>query len=152
MMKIYLITKPNTTEVYIGQTKESLIRRLQKHFAEKKLKPNREIYQWLDNTCIIELLEEFDSNEQDLVKEMNYVQEYIANGFIVKNIKVGKYILDQANYIKTKNDKFNSNMHPDYISWKNNIAYKAKQEGILSKEYRIKYNIPDYTELKKIYN
>ena len=149
-MKIYIIRKPNTTECYIGQTKESLKERFRLHFAQQKISSHREVYQWLDETCIIELLEEFNSNKKDLVKEMTYVQEYLNNGFICMNTKLGQKILDPEAYIKAKNAKFNSNMHPNYISWKNNIAYQAKKLSLSSKEYRLKYSIPEYTGPKTI--
>ena len=153
-MKIYLIRKPGTDEIYIGQTKLKLKLRLQLHFIEQKRSLHREIYKWLDETCIIELLEEFDSDKQDTTKEMLYVQEYISNGFSVKNTCLGKYTLNPETYIKAKNakhnTKHNTNRHPDYISWQSKIAYQAKKLKLSSKEYRIRYNIPDYNGPKKL--
>ncbi len=146
-MKIYKITKPGTNEVYIGQTSTSLKRRFANHkmFAKKR---ESKVYKWFDNNCIIELIEEFEG-EKDLIKEMNYVEEYTNNGFIIMNTKIGVYTLDPANYVKNMNAKFrpkhNSNRHPDYNNWCSNINYKAKKEKLTSKEYRLKYNIPDYT-------
>ena len=98
----------------------------------------------------IELLEEFESDKKDLVKEMTYVQEYIVNGFQVKNNKQGQSILDPESYIKVKNDRHKAMRHPDYHNWCSSICQKAKKEGLSSKEYRIKYSIPDYLGPKKI--
>ena len=153
-MKIYKITKPETNKVYIGQTKLELKERLRLHLKEKKLKPNRIIYQWLDKTCTIELLEEFESERQDTIKEMQYVQEYITNGFVIMNTLIGKYTLNPEGYIKEWHDKnnakYNNNKHPDYNKWITKITKLSKKEGLKAKEYRKKYNIPDYTGPKKI--
>jgi len=165
-MKIYKIIKPGTNEVYIGQTKKTLKERLRNHFNEQQRKPHIEVYQWLDETCIIELLEEFESDKKDLVKEMKWVQEYLTKGFCIKNTRVGKYILDPESYIKANNDnksatyhalykangkqkEWNDNRHPNYVNWQNRIARAAKKEGLSSKEYRLKYSITDYLGSKK---
>ena len=195
-MKIYKIIKPGTNEVYIGQTKLSLKLRLQYHFGQQKIKPNVEVYKWLDETCIIELLEEFESDKKNLIKEMNWIQQFISLSFVIKNTYLGNYTLDPKAYIKSKNkkwnaknnvknnikfstlykangkqkqlndkfstlykangkqkqlnDKTNSNKHPEYNKWRSNIIRKAKKEDLSFKEYRIKYNIPDYDGPKKI--
>ena len=159
-MKIYKIIKPGTNEVYIGQTKLELKLRLQLHFSNKKHHSDRIIYQWLDENCTIELLEEFEG-EKDIVKEMTYVKQYEYEGYIIMNMNTGKYILDTENYLKNKSDRLHSKYkangkqyewskiminkrHPEYGKWQTKICRAAKKEGLSSKEYRLKYSIPDY--------
>ena len=150
-MKIYKITKPETNQVYIGQTKLELKVRLQNHFKEQKRNSHREVYQWIDKTCIIELIEEFDNDKQDTIKEMTYIQQYITNGFTIINTNIGKYTLDPEYCIKIHSSKNNSNRHPDYYKWCNKISKSAKKEGLSSMEYRLKYSIPDYNGPKKLF-
>lgn len=150
-MRIYIIKKPGTNEVYIGQTISSLKLRLQHHFAKQKqgVSSHTDIYQWLDKTCTIELLEEFNSNEKDIVKEMNYIQEYITNGFTIKNTMIGQKVLN-SNYDKDNGNKQRAKRHPNYHNWQSKISKKAKKENLTSKEYKLKYNIPDYDGQKFI--
>lgn len=206
-MKIYIITKPGTNEVYIGQTKLELKVRLNCHFQSQK-KINSKLYKWLDKSCIIEIIEEFDGNK-DIVKEMNYIKYYEDLGMSIINTNKGQSILDPEVYrknktveykesgrqkeiykknkesgiIKERQDKYrangklkewsdkshtksnpifnekyksngmkkkwNDNKHPEYNTWSTTIAKSAKKEGLKAKEYRKKYNIPDYTGPKK---
>lgn len=62
------------------------------------------------------------------------------------NTKDGRKLLDPITYEKEKRAEKN----PDYHNWGNSICRAAKKEGLTSKEYREKYNIPDYTGPKTI--
>lgn len=128
--------------VYIGKTTLSLKRRLQCHKAACKIKSNIQVYQWLDDTCSIELIEDCINS----IRELEVIQEYTTNGFTVMNTNLGEKILDPKSYNKAKNTK----KHSDYHNWHSGICQKAKREGLTSKEYREKYNIPDYTGPKTI--
>jgi len=155
-MKIYKLTKPSDTmTVYIGKTSLPLNKRLNCHKCEAKRFPDRKVYKWYDNTCIIELIEEY-SGDNSGIREMEIVQEYIDNGYNVMNDRNGESILN-PNYIKEKNRK-------NYIKYKNlgkidqyisnrtkmpnaennqrsRICRAAKKEGLTSKEYKIKHNL-----------
>ena len=140
MYKIYKITKvEDPMTVYIGQTTLSLSRRLSNHKYQCKLFPNRLFYKWFDSNCIIELLE--ICNKDPNLNEAIIIRRYLDEGYNVMNTNLGESSMDKANYIKKKN---NSN-HPEYIKWASGICKKAKKENLSSKEYREKYNIPNYT-------
>lgn len=160
-MKIYKITKlEDEMSIYIGQTTLTLKERMDRHLYDQKYTPNRKVYQWLDKTCIIELIEEFETENEklDSIKELQYVKEYESKGFYVLNKNTGKFILNKNSYIKEMslkhnknlNDKFNKLKNKDYNNWAGKLAYKAKKEGLTRKEYQLKYSIPDYDKNKKI--
>ena len=147
-MKIYKITKPTDVEtVYIGKTKESLNVRFSKHKSQSKTKKHRLIYQWLDNTCEIELIENYNGNDSN-IREMEIIQDYINNGYKLVNEKIGKMLLGGYNYVKTRNKinakKYNNKKSNEYGKWISKIYRAAKKEGLSSIEYKLKYSIPDY--------
>ena len=160
-MKIYKITKPGINEVYIGQTKLSLKERFRLHFSEQKRNTKWKIYEWLDTNCIIELLEEFESDEKDFIKEMNYIKYYENLQFNIINTKCGEKILDdnynRNRYIINKENgkqkewskKKNDNINPDYVNWMSNISRAAKKLGLNSKQYKEQYGIAEFAGPKK---
>lgn len=146
-MKIYKIIKPGDTRtVYVGRTDQSLKRRLQKHTSDSKLYSHRPVYQWFDSTCEIYLIENYIGNNY-AIREMEVVQEYISNGYVVMNEFVGNKLLNKNEYVKNNNIKLNSKKNSDYNNWCSSICRKAKKEGLNSKEYREKYNL-EYLGLK----
>lgn len=208
---IYKITKPlEPMSIYIGATIQTLNSRLKKHMYFKRKYPNRDIYKWLDSTCIIEEIGQIEGEiRSDFEKiEYEYVEHYRTLGYIVVNFQDGRSlnndyeklkkekdkesgktkIWSAKNNIKYKesgqakiwrdnlkesgqikiwsdkhnainkesgqakiwSDKHNSNRNPDYCNWCAKINRAAKKEGIKAKEYRKKYNIPDYTGPRKI--
>lgn len=149
MINIYKITKEtDPMAIYIGKTTQTIKERFASH---KILSKNRtsKFYHWFDNNCIIELIEVCNYDDDAKIREMEIVQEYISNGYNVMNTKIGVYTLDPATYVKSMNEKFrpkhNANRHPEYNKWTDKICRKAKKEGLTSKEYKLKYSIPDYT-------
>lgn len=147
MIKIYkIISSSNLQAIYIGKTRETLIERLRKHRCEAERNPNIKVYQWLDDTCSIELIENyFGDNSGE--REMEIINQYIAEGYEVMNTYINSTKLDGEYYIKM-NKKHNIRRNPEYINWANIICQKAKKEGLTSKEYRKKYNIPEYSGQK----
>lgn len=102
MKKIYKITKPNSNGIYIGSTKETLQRRLKRHLVTKKIKPHIKVYQWLDETCIIELIEISDIK----IREYEIINQYFYDdNFECMNTDIGLSILDKVAYNKIQNDK-----------------------------------------------
>jgi len=89
MYKIYKLTKPSTPNIiYIGCTSyKYLSERIGQHRSEQKLKPHIPLYQWLDKTCKIELVETTD----DKSREYEVIQEYLNNPeYILLNERIGK--------------------------------------------------------------
>jgi len=142
MIKIYKIIKPDDPmTVYIGKTTMTLKERMRKHKNASKKKPNRKVYQWFCSTCEIELIENYTGLEELASKrEMDIAYEYIANGYSVMNKQLGITETD-PNYWQ----KLSSNRSTEYVNWQSRICKAAKKEGLTSKEYRIKHNIPDYS-------
>jgi hypothetical protein len=151
-MKIYKIIKPNDPmTIYIGRTIQSLKRRMQKHASDSK-NSHLKVYKWYDNTCEIELIEDYIGNTPG-IREMEIVQEYISDGYTVMNTQIGKHSLDPVGNSKLisaktnarnnpkNNPIYNAKKHPDYATWTVRICQKAKKEGLTSKEYRKKYNL-----------
>ena len=155
MIKIYKLTKTsNPMTVYIGQTEQTLNSRLCLHARTAKYKPHIKLSQWFDNTCQIVWIQDFIGDEISAnIREMEIVHEYIANGYEVVNTKLGEYILDPVGCRKKLGKKHNpitnANKNSDYNNWCSRICRDAKKEGLTSKQYREKYNIPDYSGQKK---
>ena len=151
-IKIYKLIKPNDPmTVYIGRTTQSLSDRFSGHKSDSKRYTHRNIYQWFDNTCMIELIEIYNGSEYN-IREVQIIQEYIDNGYKVMNELIGKFTLNKTAYIKANNiksNKNNDNRNLDYHNWTSMICRKAKKEGLTSKQYRSKYNIPEYSGPKK---
>jgi len=146
-MFIYKLTKPSDPmTVYIGSTDTSLTERMYKHKNRSKTRSDLKVYQWYDNTCKIVLIEESDTP----IREFEVINEYITEGYDVMNIRTGKHILDPIGNNKAHSIKYTANRHPDYHKWSSSICQKAKKENLTSKEYREKYNIPNYTGPKTI--
>lgn len=150
---IYKLIKPNDPmTVYIGKTTVSLKKRLQRHKSASKIKEKShlKISKWFDDSCEIELIEICNENEN--VRELQIVQEYIDKGYSVMNTYDGRKLLDPTNYNIKNNTKNRNKRHPDYHSWCNKICRKASKESLTMKEYLSKHNIPEYSGPKKIIN
>jgi hypothetical protein len=148
LYKIKKLGDENT--LYIGSTEQSLEERLIGHKYDARRFPSRLLYTWFDNNCYIEKIQEIEGNTQlDFEKiEWEWIKRLRKEGFTLMNFEDGK--TKQPEYIKINDTKQKAKRNKDYMAWQMKIYYEAKKEGLTSKEYRLKYNIPDYTGEKKI--
>jgi len=164
--KIYKIIKPDDPmTIYIGSSHD-LVERLLKH----KNNTLDCLVGWFDNTCYLFEIEEREASgksEFELI-EFDWVSKFRKEGYVVLNSNDGRSKAEgYTKSINTKNNtknkvsgvsKVNNTKHNvknnaknnplktiEYNYWACNICRKAKKEGLTSKEYRIKHNIPDYT-------
>lgn len=147
--QIYKITKPSDPLfIYIGSTLLYLNLRFRAHI-------NSKLYNQIDISCNIELIEEIEGNTradfEDI--EFEWILFYKNLGYNVINNNTGKSKEKdyRKNLISTKyhRTKHNKEKNKEYNNWCSDICRKAKKEGLTSKEYRLKYSIPDYSKLKK---
>jgi len=113
---IYKIQFKN--DIYIGQT-NNLIRRFTQH-KDGKNNTRKEITKLLKDGGVFELLEFEDNKNQRLIKEKDYIDEYIKNGYNLINI-INKYPKTRKNSItfdKSDLDKITKLLLDNNINFK----------------------------------
>jgi len=158
--KLYkLIKETEPMTIYIGTTKSSLKNRLTSHKASQKYGCSMPVYNWFDNTVSIELIDIVYGDTQVDFENIEYecIKNFKDKGFTILNYKDGRSKVEDYEKIKSERKKvsgkrkeYSSNRDSNYTNWQNKICRLAKKENLSSKEYRAKYNIPDYQENKKI--
>jgi len=135
---IYKIISPNTDQIYIGSTTQTLRRRMQEHInehAKKKERCTSKIILDAGNATI-ELIEVFncDNRKQLLQREGFYIKQYAS-------ICVNKVIPDRtrAEYYQDNRDEISTHRKQYKEAHKEQIAIYTKQYNEAHKEQRKAY-------------
>lgn len=137
MKKIYKITKPFDNGIYIGSTKLELKERLRLHFLAKIKKQHIKLYDWLDENCEIELIEEssdYKNIENSYIRIYEKDENYICFNSRIPEENREIYIKDW--YQKNKEAK----------------CEKAKDWYRKNKERHIKKSLDRYYKKKETKN
>ncbi len=96
--KIYCLCDPRTNEIrYIGQTRQKLIVRLQRHISKAKTEQNQFNHRvcWIKSILernerpIIQLIEEGLSQQEAIAREIYYIQKFRSEGIDLVNTSDG---------------------------------------------------------------